>query len=90
MPAFYRLQVITPQGVPYSGEVIHSLVPGERGFVGILANHAAYVTSSAGGRLEVKEKDGAVKRFKVGAGFFEIRDNQASFLTESFDAQPSA
>jgi F-type H+-transporting ATPase subunit epsilon len=81
--ASYQLQVITPQGLAYSGEVIHSLVPAETGFVGILANHAPFVTSSAGGRLEVREKNGQSKTFQVGEGFFEVAQNKAIFLTRS-------
>ena len=84
MRPFYRIQVITPQGTGYTGEVVHSLIPAEDGFVGVLANHAPYVTSSPGGRFEVQEKDGHLKRFEVGVGFFEVIQNQATFLTQSF------
>ena len=90
MPSFYKLQIITPQGTSYDGEVVHALVPAENGFVGVLANHAPYVTSSAGGRMEVRERSGDVKKFTVGAGFFEVVKNQASFLTQSFQTQPGA
>ena len=62
---YYQLNVITPQGTSYTGEIIHALVPAEDGFVGVLANHAPYVTSSPGGRFEVREKNGQEKRFKV-------------------------
>ena len=85
MPAFYRLEVITPQGIVYHGEVIHTFLPAENGFVGVLANHAPYVTSSAGGRLEVRERSGEGKKFKVGRGFFEVAQNKAAFLTQSFE-----
>jgi len=84
MPAHYEVKVITPQGVGYTGEVVHSLIPAEDGFVGILANHAPYVTSSPGGLLEVREKDGETKQFRIGMGFFEVVHNQATFLTQSF------
>ena len=83
----YKLNIITPQGITYSGDVVHTLVPAEDGFVGVLANHAPYVTSSPGGRLEVREINavgGAEKKFKVGAGFFEVSHNKAAFLTQSF------
>ncbi len=82
MPS-YKLDVITPQGVAYSGEVQHTLVPAENGFVGVLANHAPYVTSSSGGRLEIRETDGSEKKFQVGRGFFEIAHNKATFLVQS-------
>ncbi len=87
MPPSYQLQVITPQGAAYTGEAVHSLVPAEDGWVGILAHHAPYVTSSPGGRFEVREKDGREKKFKVGLGFFEMVKNQATFLTQSFSIE---
>ena len=83
MPAFH-LNIITPQGTPYSGDIEHCLIPAENGFVGILANHAPYVTASSGGRVEIREVGGATQKFQVGAGFFEVASNQATFLTQSF------
>ena len=83
MPS-YHLDIITPQGVAYEGEVVHTQLPAEDGFVGVLSSHAPYVTSSPGGRLEVRETSGAEKKFKIGAGFFEVAHNKATFLTQSF------
>ncbi len=90
MQPSYHIQVVTPQGTAYNAEVVHSLVPAEDGFVGVLAHHAPYVTSSPGGRFEVREKDGQEKKFKVGLGFFEIAKNQATFLTQSFSVEAPA
>lgn len=87
MQPFYRLQVITPQGITYTGEVIHSFIPAENGFVGVLANHAPYITSSPGGRFEIRAKDNQERKFTVGPGFFEVAKNQATFLTQSFKNQ---
>ncbi len=84
MPPFYQLQVVTPQGIAYHGDVVHSLIPAVDGFVGVLANHAPYVTVSSGGRFEVREKDGQEKKFQVGVGFFEVARNKATFLVQSF------
>lgn len=90
MPPHYQLKIVTPQGVQYQGEVTHTLIPAEDGFVGVLANHAPYITSSLGGRLEVREKDGLEKKFVVGTGFFEVTNNQATFLTQSFNAEKNS
>ena len=83
----YRLQIITPQGIAYLGDVVHTLIPAQDGFVGVLANHASYVTSSSGGLIEVREKNLAEKKFRIGPGFFSISKNQASFLTQSFESE---
>jgi len=85
----FELQVITPQGMPYKARVVHTRVPIDGGYVGILANHAAYIVSSLGGRLDVREADGAEKTFSVGAGFFEVNKNQAIFLTQHFTGSNS-
>ena len=84
MAATYQLKIITPQGEAYQGEVIHTLLPAEDGLVGVLANHAPFITSSAGGHLEVREENGHEKQFRVGPGFFEVANNQATFLSQSF------
>ena len=80
----YELQVLTPQGPALNTTVVHTLVPGWDGFVGVLANHAPYVTASPGGRFEIRELNGTEKKFKAGPGFFEVARNKASFLTQSF------
>ena len=87
MQPFYRIKILTPQGTAYASEAVHTLVPGEDGFVGVLANHAPYVTSSAGGRLEVRERDGREVKFVVGTGFFEVRGNEATLFTQSCSQQ---
>ena len=87
MTPTYKVEVITPQGIAYTGEVVHALIPVEEGFVGVLANHAPYVTSSSGGRFEIRESDGTEKKFQVGQGFFEVGHNKAAFLTQSFSEE---
>lgn len=80
----FQLRVLTPQGAAFEGSAIHVRVPNDDGFVGILANHAPYVTSSPGGPLEVRDAGGTQKTYKTGPGFFEIAHNKAVFLTQSF------
>ena len=79
----FRIQIITPQGIAYKGEAVHSLIPSEDGYVGILANHAAYVTTSAGGMVRVDETDDIHKEFKIGPGFFTVSGNGAILLTRA-------
>ena len=86
MAATYKLRVLTPQGVAYEGEAVHTRIPTDDGFVGILANHAPYVASSSGGPLEIRETGGVQKNFQVGPGFFEIKSNHAVFLAQQFSS----
>jgi len=41
MAAPYSLKIITPQGIAYEGTVVHTFLPTESGFVGILAQSRA-------------------------------------------------
>ncbi len=84
MAAYFQLKVVTPQGAAYAGTVRHARIPVENGSVGILAHHAPYVTSSAGGICTVEEQSGKQKAFVVGPGFFTVASNEAAFLTQSF------
>ncbi|MFA5168368.1 MAG: F0F1 ATP synthase subunit epsilon [Candidatus Omnitrophota bacterium] len=84
MAASYSLKIITPQGVAYEGTVLHTFLPTENGFVGVLAHHAPYLVSSKGGKMVVKESVGLEKDFQVGPGFFEINHDQAVFLSTTF------
>lgn len=84
MPVSYSLKIITPQGIAYEGTVVHTFLPTENGFVGVLAHHAPYLVSSKGGKMVVKESVGLEKDFQVGPGFFEVNHDQAVFLTATF------
>lgn len=85
MIPFFKLQITTPQGQEYTGEVVHARIPVENGSVGILANHAPYITVSAGGLCQLKERGGQERTVKVGSGFFTVARNEALLLTQSFE-----
>ncbi len=86
----YDFEILTPRGRLFSGEVAHTFLPAEDGFVGVLVNHAPYVTSSPGGKLEVRLPSGETRGFRVGPGFFQVFKNQAFFLTQSVQEEPSS
>lgn len=83
MAASYTLQILTPQESAYEGEVIHACIPVEDGLIGVLAHHAPYISSSPGGKLVLREKNGSERSFKIGPGFFEVASNRAFLLTQS-------
>lgn len=90
MQPTFDLNIITPQGIVYQGKAIHTLLPAEDGLVGILAHHAPYVTSTPGGWLKVREIENGrerEKKVKIGPGFFSVANNQASFLTQSYQSE---
>ena len=51
MEKAYKLEIITPQGTVYSGDVISIVAPGELGYLGVLAGHAPLVTTLVRGKF---------------------------------------
>jgi F-type H+-transporting ATPase subunit epsilon len=76
----YRVDVITPEGPVFEGDAQIVVVPGTAGQLGILAHHAPLVSSLKPGRTKVTDADGGVHEFATGAGFVQVRANEALVL----------
>ncbi len=83
MPATFSLSVLTPERSVFEGVVEYVQVPGTEGYLGVLANHAALVTSMKPGTLTVRRDGGEVSTFGVTGGFFEVSHNQATVLADA-------
>lgn len=78
----FNFEIVTLSGKPYAGKVSSLVIPGEKGYFGVLANHAALISSCAPGKLKVREESGNEVFFQTGTGFFEVIKNQAVLLTD--------
>ena len=83
MAATFNLSVLTPERAVFEGVVEYVQVPGTEGYLGVLANHAALVTSMKPGTLTVRRDGGEVSTFGVTGGFFEVSHNQATVLADA-------
>ena len=81
----FQFEVVTVNGKPYAGKVTSLVVPGEKGSFGVLANHAAFISTCTPGKLKAREQNGSEFWFEVGGGFFEVAKNRAILLTNSFE-----
>ena len=79
----FTLKLVTPQRKVLEAEVVALQVPGSEGYLGILANHAALLTTLQPGRLGVRVPGGAVKSFAVSGGFLEVSGNRATVLADT-------
>ncbi len=88
----YPVEVITPEGVAYSGDAEMLVVPGAAGELGILANHAPLVSLLRAGETRVTTAEGDVRRYATDDGYLHVRGNHALVLvgeavaSESIDA----
>jgi len=82
----FQLKIITPSKIIYEGEVDSLIVPGEAGYLGVLADHAPLISTLRPGKITVSESAGRVKVFNSpGKGFIEVIKNQATLLLRALE-----
>lgn len=75
-------EVITPEGLVYSGEVNMVVVPGEVGEIGILPLHAPLVALLTVGVLRVKIGD-KWEYVAVHGGYVEVKEDKVIVLADA-------
>ena len=78
----FKLKVVTPNEVFFEGEAVSVVAPGALGYLGILKNHAPFITTVGEGNLTYRDAAENKKSFKVKGGFLEVRDNRVLVLTD--------
>jgi F-type H+-transporting ATPase subunit epsilon len=77
-----RLKIVTPNELYFEGEVEHVMAPGYNGYLGILQNHAPFVTPVTKGNLTYREAGGKNTTVQVEGGFLEVLKNRVLVLTD--------
>jgi F-type H+-transporting ATPase subunit epsilon len=77
-----NLEIVTPDGVAFAGEVKACTAPGAAGQFQILNGHAPFLSILKIGELKVRMEDGE-KLLATSGGFLEIRDNIITIIVES-------
>jgi F-type H+-transporting ATPase subunit epsilon len=86
LASLFKLSILTPERAVFEGDVQYVEAPGTEGYFGVLAHHAALITSLAQGTLTVRGAGGAEQRWEVDGGFFEVGGNRATVLADSLKA----
>jgi F-type H+-transporting ATPase subunit epsilon len=81
--ATFDVSLVTPDGPIYEGEVEMLIVPGADGEIGVLARHAPLIAMLKAGSTRVHVKrDGEVREFATGPGFFKVEQDRALALVD--------
>ena len=76
MAATYTLDVVTPERIMLSEEVVQTIAPGSEGQLGILANHAPLMSELAPGEVLATLADGrTLSHIIISGGFMEVAPN---------------
>ncbi|NLT94374.1 MAG: F0F1 ATP synthase subunit epsilon [Clostridia bacterium] len=77
-----RLEVVTPERMVLSEEIVSLIVPAIEGYMGILPNHAPIISGLEPGVVKYKV-DGNYKKMAISGGFLEVSDNKATILANT-------
>jgi F-type H+-transporting ATPase subunit epsilon len=81
--ATFDVSLVTPDGPVFEGEVEMLIVPGADGEIGVLARHAPLIAMLKAGSTRVHVKrDGEVREFATGPGFFKVEQDRALALVD--------
>ncbi|KAA3619756.1 MAG: F0F1 ATP synthase subunit epsilon [Calditrichaeota bacterium] len=81
-----QLEIITPTGKVFSGDVDTFIAPGFEGYFGVLQGHAPYVVALKIGEIKL-QSDAKLSRFATTGGFAEVLPHKITVLAEA--AEPA-
>jgi len=67
-----HVEIVTPDGSVYNGDVAMVVAPGVEGELGLLRGHEALVSLLAIGETRVQDADGVWSRFATGIGYVQV------------------
>jgi F-type H+-transporting ATPase subunit epsilon len=90
----FKLEIVTPERVELSDEVVSLIAPGTEGYIGIMANHAPLVTELRVGELRICWEH-VCRYLAITGGFMEVsgpssRGREGNKVTILADACESA
>ena len=88
-PKTIELRVLTREGLVLDDQATSIIAPGELGYLGILHNHAALVTTLVPGKLTWRQLSGGTRVMRIGSGLLEIAQNRLTILTTAL-TEPAA
>lgn len=77
----FHLEVISPDGIQFTGEAESVTLPTLLGEITILPNHASLSTKLIEGEIKITS-GGKITHIAVSGGFFEITNNQGQVLSD--------
>jgi len=78
----FTFELVSPEKLLLSGDAEMVTIPGVEGDMGVLAKHAAVMTSLRPGLVGVKMADGSETAFFVRGGFADITPDSVTVLAE--------
>ena len=78
----FKLEILTPNGVIFSGQAISAVLPGEEGEFGVLAGHSSLTTLLEAGVVDVEKEDKTVEAIVINWGVVQVDEEKVIILVE--------
>jgi F-type H+-transporting ATPase subunit epsilon len=85
MAKTFRLEIVTPEKLVFSEDIVSLIVPAEEGYLGVLAGHAPLLCSLKPGEIKIRRESGE-SLYATSGGFMEVTPKKTSILSESAEA----
>jgi F-type H+-transporting ATPase subunit epsilon len=79
----FSFQILSPEKVIYKGNIVSLVVPGQEGYLGVMARHAPMIAALAAGEVKISEANGAINYYAVSGGILEVGDDEVVLLADS-------
>ncbi len=83
----FKLYLLTPGKIAFSGRINYLKAPGLMGYFGVLANHAPLLAALKVGEIEIGI-NGDRQLFAISGGYVEVLSNNVRLLAET--AEPAS
>jgi F-type H+-transporting ATPase subunit epsilon len=77
-----KLEIVTPQGPIFSGDVKSATFPGIEGEFGVLPQHASLVTLLDAGVIEIEMSDGKIESIVIDSGYVKVDEQKTLVVVE--------
>lgn len=78
----YKLDVVSPKGVVFSGDVYQTVITTADGEIGVLENHMLLLTNIKPGKLRIEKGNGEVQELAVTYGVLDVAGDKVIALVE--------
>jgi len=81
----FKLDIVTPRKVIFSGDVTSFTAPGVEGGFQVLHNHTQFLTAIGIGEMKIKDTAGNETHYSTSGGVVEVNDNKVIVLAETVE-----
>ena len=77
-----KLEIVTPNGVIFDGEVKQVTLPGSEGEFGVLAHHATLVSLLEAGVIVIEKADSSEVAVAINSGYVKVDEEKTTCIVD--------